>query len=346
MRAFDESSERIDRNQWLDFAYPCVLDYSLPAAISDAVKDSIGLLRGYPHLAADLVAQISRYLGVPTANIMLTGGVNGGLELVARGLLRGCGVLVPVPAFWQLVDAFTRNQVDVATVPVETPQDFDTLVDTERSRSIVLCSPNNPLTFSLDSTLVSTIASARPSVFVIVDESYADYAGRTVARLVNEHENVIVLRGFKTFMIPGARIGYLLAPEQIIRRLKMHTVPFAQGVLAEVAAIAALTHVAEIREIWAAVRRDLGYLAEHLAGFGGEILCGETPFVFWRVDGAAAIGRGLAERKIACVFPGRWAITGNRSGIRITGRKPEIVDRLLQSLPEVIATGAGSSAGR
>lgn len=79
----------------------------------------------------------------------------------------------------------------------------------------VLCNPNNPTSSAITSDEMKQILTYCKSkhIFVMVDETYVEFAEDmehiTSIPLVNEFDNIIILRGIsKFFAAPGLRLGY------------------------------------------------------------------------------------------------------------------------------------------
>jgi histidinol-phosphate/aromatic aminotransferase/cobyric acid decarboxylase-like protein len=104
--------------------------------------------------------------------------------------------------------------------------DLDHAVDTirrERPSLVVLESPDI-LGRLADLATVRALSSVAAETMVIVDEAQASYLGpaASVARLVEECENVVVLRGLsKGYCCGGLRVGYALASPAATRRVRL-----------------------------------------------------------------------------------------------------------------------------
>ncbi len=96
-----------------------------------------------------------------------------------------------------------------------------------------LCNPNNPTgtVFSPDKIR----QYARQFDYVVVDQSYEDYtqAPMLTPQDAASSRNILQLHSLtKTYAIPGLRIGYIIAPPQLIRQLRQYVRPWAVNVLA------------------------------------------------------------------------------------------------------------------
>ena len=87
---------------------------------------------------------------------------------------------------------------------------------------MIFANPNAPTSLSLSNDEIRTMLQNYPKdkVFV-VDEAYADFADESVLSLLDEFENLVVVRTFsKSMCSAGMRLGYLVASEKIISVIK------------------------------------------------------------------------------------------------------------------------------
>lgn len=85
---------------------------------------------------------------------------------------------------------------------------------------IIFPNPNAPTGIAEPLTLVREIVSKNPDVVVIVDEAYVDFGGETALPLLEEFDNLLVVRTFsKSRSMAGLRIGYAIGNETLITYL-------------------------------------------------------------------------------------------------------------------------------
>ena len=67
---------------------------------------------------------------------------------------------------------------------------------------------------------VKKILNANRDVIVIVDEAYIDFGGESALSLIDEYDNLLVVRTFsKSRSMAGLRIGYAIGNEELIKAL-------------------------------------------------------------------------------------------------------------------------------
>ncbi|BAU57670.1 L-threonine 3-O-phosphate decarboxylase [Halorhodospira halochloris] len=166
---------------------------------------------------------------------------------------------------------------------------------------LVLSNPNNPTGRLYDPELLVTWHKwlQRNSGWLIVDEAFADcYPEFSLSRQAGkqDRQGLIVLRSLgKFFGLAGARVGFLLGPQQIRNRLAELLGPWPLSGASRQLGIAALADTA-----WQQQQRlELGAAADRLAAAldkAGLKVAGKTSLYCWIETGSARqIQKTLAE---------------------------------------------------
>jgi histidinol-phosphate aminotransferase len=127
---------------------------------------------------------------------------------------------------------------------VQTPVGYglpaaEELVDTassEKAKIIFLCAPNNPTGRGMSEEGVRFVLENAQSV-VVMDEAYGEFSGTSSVPLIKKYPNMIVLRTFsKAFGLAGARVGYAIAGEALIKIIDTGKPPFNLPVISQLLA--------------------------------------------------------------------------------------------------------------
>jgi len=241
---------------------------------------------GYLPLREMIAQHLRRYgiLATPD-NVLLTSGSQQALDLIAKLLInRGDRVLVEAPTYLGALQAFNVFGPDYVTVPVDDDGlRTDLLEDALRAGpKFMYILPNfqNPsgVTLSLQRREELVYLSDKYGVPIVEDDPYGQlrYEGQHLPPLVVlDRENlrrddgyalgnVIYLSTFSKTLAPGLRLGWIVAPQEVIAKLvqlkqgaDLHTSTFVQMVAYEVARDGFLDeHVKTIRHVYGE-RRDL-----------------------------------------------------------------------------------------
>jgi aspartate aminotransferase len=216
-------------------------DFNTPEAIKDAAKKAIdenyskySPVPGYADLRKAIVAKLKKENGLDyTINEILVS--NGAKQSVCNTVMalinEGDEVIIPAP-YWvsypQMVKLAGGIPV-IANAGFEqnfkmTPEQLEAAI-TPKTKLIILCSPSNP-TGSVYSKselerLVDVIKRHK-DLFVLADEIYEhiNYVGKheSIAQFSGMKERAIIVNGVsKAYAMTGWRIGYIAAPEWIVK---------------------------------------------------------------------------------------------------------------------------------
>jgi histidinol-phosphate aminotransferase len=109
-----------------------------------------------------------------------------------------------------------------------------------RTRIIFLCTPNNPTGGLINKKDIKTILDSTDAL-VVVDEAYFEYSGVNNVDLLNDHDNLFILRTFSKVMgLAGMRVGYGLSNPQFIQYMHRVKPAFSLTRLSQIAAVATL----------------------------------------------------------------------------------------------------------
>ncbi|WP_067727434.1 aminotransferase [Oceanobacillus damuensis] len=162
--------------------------------------------------------------------VIVTVGASQSLDLAFRAILNpGDEVLVIEPAFVSYASLVTLAggvPVRIATKEENgfkvTPEQMEAAI-TDKTKAILLCSPNNPTGTCLNKEELNEIARVvkEHDLLVVSDEIYAELAYdqeyTSFASLPGMYERTILINGFsKGFAMTGWRLGFLAAPSEII----------------------------------------------------------------------------------------------------------------------------------
>jgi len=299
--------------------------------------------RGY-HIYPDpehtlLREAIQNYVGVDKAHILCGNGSDELIDLIMRLFLGPGDAIINCPPTFGMY-SFDAALCGAEVVQVARRADFSldvvgirrqALETSPVKKLLFVNSPNNP-----DGSLTSREALLQllelPLV-VVVDEAYAEFSGTSLADLVPEHVNLIVLRTFSKWAgLAGLRIGYGVFPLDIIRHLWKIKQPYNVNVAAQAAALASLEDLEYLRANVQRIVAERERLYTELGKFDFLHPClSRSNFILCRV-----VGRDARQLKLSLERDGilvrYFDKPGLRDCIRISVGKPEHTDALLTAL--------------
>ena len=170
---------------------------------------------------------------------------------------------------WRSFEAYPSFVAIAGATSVQVPltvdhrHDLDAIADavTERTRVVIVCSPNNPTgTIVTGDEFTEFMTKIPETVLVLLDEAYIEFVTDDTAvrgpELLAAYPNLVVLRTFsKAYGLAGLRVGYALGAEYVLDAARATTIPLSVIEPAQRAAIVSIEHQAELLE-------RVGHLAE------------------------------------------------------------------------------------
>jgi 2-aminoadipate transaminase len=191
-----------------------------------------------------------RGIGRSNDDILITNGCQQAIDLIARVLLRdGESVAVEEPLYPGLKASLQQAGARLVGVPVGEqgidPVEFERILQVERPRFAAI-SPNfqNPTGATLPREAREQILAAaqRYGVVLVENDLYGDlrYRGESLPAIkaIDPQGDTVLLGSFSKVAFPGLRVGWVIGPRPLIRRLALvkqatdlHTDQLSQAVL-------------------------------------------------------------------------------------------------------------------
>jgi histidinol-phosphate aminotransferase len=310
----------------------------LPAVVEAIATASINR---YPDGAAtELRRKLAQRYGVTELEVQVGAG---SVAVLSQLIAAASGPGDEVIYAWRSFEAYPGLVTVAGSASVQVPLTEDFRHDlpamaaavTDRTRVVIVCSPNNPTsTIVTHAEFEKFMAAVPTTVLVVLDEAYIEFvtsanAVRGIPQL-SKYPNLVVLRTFsKAYGLAGLRIGYAVGPEYVMDAARAAAIPLSVIEPAQKAAMVSLDHEDQLLERVAriAVLRDEVWQALVEQGWNTPRPHGN--FV-WLPTGEAtnAAHDSFAAHGIIARALGE--------GLRITIGEAESVDKLLRAASEVI----------
>jgi len=314
--------------------------YPPAPSVIEAVMGAVSGVNRYPdHLAVELRNAIAAWLGVTSEQVTVGCGSVGLLRQICMAYLDpGDEVVFPWLSFEAYPIAVQTMGAESVAVPLVNHRfDMDAVAAavTERTKMVLLATPNNPTGTAVSSAAIATLVERiDDDVLVVVDEAYRELAdpalGDPVTDLLPHHNNVVVFRTFsKAYGLAGLRSGYAIADPEVIVNLDKLLLPFTNNQLGQVAALAAIGAGDEIRPTLDLLIGERSRVVAALTESGWQLPDAQANFVYLPTgERTSEIYLRLEEQGVVTrPFPGE--------GIRVTIGSPSENDRFLRALTGV-----------
>ena len=216
-------------------------DFNTPDHIKEAAKKAIddnfsrySPVPGYMDLRKAIVAKLKNenHLDYTTSEILVSNGAKQSVCNTVMALVNdGEEVIIPAP-YWvsypQMVKLAGGTPVIVnAGFEQEfkmTPEQLEAAI-TPKTRMLILCSPSNPTgsVYTKDElAALAEVMKRHEGMYVLADEIYEhiNYVGKheSIAQFPGMKERTIIVNGVsKAYAMTGWRIGFIAAPEWIVK---------------------------------------------------------------------------------------------------------------------------------
>jgi histidinol-phosphate aminotransferase len=207
---------------------------------------------------------------------------------------------------------------------------------TERTRVVVVCTPNNPTSAIVTTAEFEAFMAKIPeTVLVLLDEAYREFVTDPHAvdglPLLERYPNLVVLRTFsKAFGLAGLRVGWAAGPAYVLDAARSAAIPLSVTEPAQRAALAALDHETELRQRVDELVERRTRIRDGLRAAGFDIPEPQGNFVWLATGDDTAAAAQILERHgiVARVFA--------PEGIRVSIGEEGSVEPLLRSAAEVV----------
>ena len=282
---------------------------------------------------------LAGYAGVEAERIVAGNGSNQLIDLLLRLLIsKGDEIINLTPTFG--IYSFSARLCGGTLVEVPREADFSFDVRkvkaavTSRTKIIFIANPNNPTANLAPRKDIEALLDT--GVPVVVDEAYYEFSRKTALRLVEKHDNLVILRTFSKWAgLAGLRIGYGIFPPEIAAFILRIKIPYNVNAAALVAVEESLKDtdylmesvdkiIAERRRLFAELK-NVTWLRPYPSK-ANFILCdvleGDAKTLYQKLQAKGILVRYFDHPRI-------------KDCIRVSIGKPEHTDALIKALREI-----------
>jgi histidinol-phosphate aminotransferase len=299
----------------------------LPAVVEAAVE-AAGRMNRYPDMGCtELYAALGAKLGVPTTRLAAG---TGSVAVLYHLLQAYCSAGDEVVYAWRSFEAYPIAVAVTGATSVRVPltpdarHDLDAMAAavTERTKVVIVCSPNNPTGTAVHrAELEPFLDRMPPHVLVVLDEAYREFVRPAEGddsfdgvELQRTRPQVVAMRTFaKAYGLAGFRVGYLVAADEVAAAVRACSLPFGVSSIAQAAAVASLGLEPELFERVEAVVAERARVVDALTEQGWAVPEAQGNFVWLSLGERTAEFAAAAEHAGVMVRP--FAGEGVRASI-------------------------------
>ena len=267
--------------------------------------------------------------------VMITNGSTEALTCALFTILNpGDEVIIPTPAFllYEMIITYTGAKAVYMDISANDFQISKKMLDeyiTDKTKAIILTSPNNPSGTIFNADTLENVRSAVKDrdIFVICDECYnqlvfTDEKPKSFCNFSDMRDRIIVCQSVsKPYALTGWRLGYMMAPEYIIKHaMKAHQfMTVSAGTFVQYAGIAALDF--DPSQFVAVYKKRRDYVYDRLVKMGFDVIKPDATFYIFPsvrkfgLDSYEFCKRLLEEQSVV-IIPG--VAFGSEGNVRIS----------------------------
>ncbi len=307
----------------------------LPGVVEAATR-AVEAMNRYPDMGSRaLYEALAERLGVPVEDLAAA---TGSVALIYQLLQAFCEPGDEVVYAWRSFEAYPIAVTAAGARSVQVPlradghHDLDAMAAaiTERTRVVMVCTPNNPTGPAVSQAELDAFLARVPAhVVAVVDEAYLEFVRMDDAvdglATYRAHPNVVLFRTFsKAYGLAGFRVGYAVAQPEVAGALRAVSLPFGVSAVAQVAAVASLEAGEELLARVDALVAERDRVEAGLRAAGWDVPDAQGNFVWF------ALGERAAELAAACDEAGIVVRPFAGEGCRVSIGEVEANDRLLE----------------
>lgn len=321
--------------------------YGPPESVLKAMTGALKYANRYGYPDAGITEAIAAHHGIGPSNILLGAGSTEILDVAGTALLAGGKKVVGVePTFGTVYEHATGVKANAIRLPLRADyrQDIPAMIKAVKDNHpnvgfVYLCNPNNPTGAIVTKTEIKELLDGIPAdVPVLIDEAYhhfvesPEYA--TSVPYVVEGRQVIVARTFsKIAALAGMRLGYGIAPENLIEQMRPYTDRLDVNALAKWGGSAALKDTAALARIRSDILRTRKKSTAELEGLGYRVIPSEANFFMVHLRRPA--------RPVIAAFRERGILVGRPfppllEHLRVSVGTPDEMGRFMAAFKEIM----------
>ncbi|OGO22114.1 MAG: aspartate aminotransferase [Chloroflexi bacterium RBG_16_50_9] len=261
--------------------------------------------------ATELRQALSARLKVSTENILVASGTTELIRLFALAYFRQRDtILILEPTYGEYEMACQIAGTKLIRHRAEEKDNFKPkieevirLIRKYLPRAVFVCNPNNPTGNYLSRSEIENILDVSGDSLLILDEAYVTFVKRAwnSTSLITRGNAVILRSMTKDFGITGLRLGYAIAPLEVIDSLRRVCPPWNVNIIAQKVGEAVLKEESYLKQSLLQVQEVKRFLTSELSRLGLTVLPSEANYFLVKVGNArklrsTLLGHGILVR--------------------------------------------------
>ncbi|NPA23409.1 MAG: histidinol-phosphate aminotransferase family protein [Crenarchaeota archaeon] len=288
--------------------------------------------------------KLSEIYKIDREKILLTAGADEAMKLIYDMCSKITDTTLIVRPCYGMAKIYARSmrmRAEDYIIERDYTIDPDKVIERIREKNVgivYICNPNNPLSIEFEKRDIEKIVE-RSDTIMMIDETYHEFGTIDHSRLVERYDNVVVIRSLsKSWGLAGLRLGYVIAPEYIIRILRGIAQPFNISSVALIALERALEMYDIVRKAIEEIKTIRDEMIKRIEEIDHvtEVFRSRTNFITFRLDNTLK-NREIVKRLREKGFYVRTSSEPLLDNcIRVTVAQREVMYKFVTALEEAI----------
>lgn len=284
-----------------------------------------------------LTMTLANSLGINSELLFIGNGSDEILDLIFRLFIDPYKdkVVLFEPSFGMFETLAKLNRAEIVKIPLSKQFEWEwtpsSIID---AKLIFICSPNNPTGNCISKSNLEELLQCTNGI-VVVDEAYVEFSNQDFLSLLTKYENLIISRTFsKAYGAAGIRIGYMIAPPEIIRKIEDIAIPYTCSILNLKMAIR-IIELNTIKEEVSEIIRERNRVSLEIKELENviEVYPSEANFILVRFQDAIKVYRSLQNGGV--LVRNRSLLPGCDNCLRITIGTMEENNKMVNILKKI-----------
>ena len=276
--------------------------------VQEAIKSAVTQIGRYPDgNGYYLKDALAKKLSVSAKSITLGNGSNDILELIPRAYVCSKDDEVIFSQYAFVVYPLVTKAIGakaIVTPANDFGHDLNAMYEaiTDKTKVIFIANPNNPTgTLLSNEEIYNFLKKVSNEIIVVLDQAYIEYLDVEDVYIdwLKDFPNLVITRSFsKAYGLAGLRVGYSISSEEIADYLNRIRQPFNVNLIAQEAAIAALSDADFLAESVKVNSDGLLQLEEGFRSLGLKFIKSYANFISVKVSNSMELNQKLLEKGI------------------------------------------------
>lgn len=320
---------------------PYVLPETLVVEWQQVLSDAA--LNRYPDpSSAELTKTLSRVMGVPESqSVVLGNGSDELIQMLAMAVAQKDRCILSFdPGFvmYKMIAEFVGMQYVGVPLTSQYALDMNAVRSSIKENNpaiIFIAYPNNPTANCFSESDIEEIIQIAPGL-VIVDEAYHPFAQKSFMSMLEQYDQLLVMRTVSKMGLAGLRLGLLCGHPALIEQIDKIRLPYNINVLTQLTAKFVLENIDVLDEQAALIRDERDGLLKRMNALTDIVAFpSDANFILFRVENKNANDVFDEIKNQGVLIKNMKATEGLLSQcLRVTVGTPEENNRFLSALSE------------